>query len=175
MRTAVMSTKAIASASSTTPRVPGAAACVLDRRAHGVGVGEEQPGLDAQHRNAGDGAVLGMTVAVGVLGDAAVSTRPSSATCGFDDRYSSSSSDTMMPMTSPGSVSNSSTPSIAATAAMKSGRAAGAVDAPEPPRVQGVEAAQRADVDELDDGGDDDGGEGRLGQVLEQARSGTAA
>ncbi len=76
----------------------------------------------------------------------------------------------MMPMTSPGSVSNSNTPSIAATAAMKSGRAAGTVDAPEPARVQGVEAAQRSDVDELDDGSDDHGGEGRLGQVLEQSR-----
>ena len=44
-----------------------------------------------------------------------------------------------------------------------------AVDAPEPLGVQRIEATDGGDVDELDDGGDDDGGQRRLGQVLEQA------
>ena len=43
------------------------------------------------------------------------------------------------------------------------------VDPPEPARVDAVEADQRPDVDQLDQGGDDDGGQGRLGQLLEEA------
>ena len=72
-----------------------------------------------------------------------------------------------MPITRPGSVSKTSTPSIAATAATKSGRAAMPSrlsthdDTPEPP--------ERGDVDQLEHGRDDDGGERRLGQLLEQA------
>jgi hypothetical protein len=46
------------------------------------------------------------------------------ATCGRDTRYSSGSIDAAMPMNSPGRVSKTSTPSIAAIAAEKSARAA---------------------------------------------------
>ena len=73
-----------------------------------------------------------------------------------------------MPMNRPGSVSNTSTPSIAATAARKSARAAGRRSPPSRPVQTRVQPAQGGDVDQLDHGGDDDGGERRLGQLLEQ-------
>src|SRR4051794_3530589 len=73
-----------------------------------------------------------------------------------------------MPMNSPGSVSNTSTPRRAASAARKSGRAADAVGLAQRSARVAVEAAQRPDVDELDHRGDDDGGERRLGQRLEK-------
>ena len=57
-------------------------------------------------------------------GRPAPGTRPSSATFGRETRKRSSSIETPIPMNSPGSVSNTSTPSIAAMAAMKSARAA---------------------------------------------------
>ena len=81
-----------------------------------------------------------------------------------------------MPMKRPGSVSKTSTPSRAATAAMKSGAGREAVDPAEPAACRGGRGGRRArDVDELDHGGDHDGGERRLGEVLEETRSGTAA
>ena len=51
-------------------------------------------------------------------------TRPMSAMCGRDVRYRSSSSETPIPMNSPGSVSKIRTPNSAASEAVKSGRAA---------------------------------------------------
>ena len=73
-----------------------------------------------------------------------------------------------MPITRPGRVSKTSTPSIAATAAMKSGRAAMPSCLARATTTRRSRRSAAMSTSSMH-GRDDDGGERRLGQLLEQA------
>ena len=164
---AVTSMNGIVSASSTTAWRRRRAAAADARRGR-VGVGEEQPALDAQHRDP-----VGHARSPGGARRRRTG-RPCRGPCRASRRAgarrgrAAAASETPMPMNRPGSVSNTSTPSIAATAATKSGRAATPRRGPAD-RRSGSSAAQRADVDQLDHRRDHDRRQRRLGQLLEQA------
>ena len=145
-----------------------------DAGAHGVGVREEETGLDPHDRDAGHPLVLGATRDVAeVLGSSGHASEERDVR--VRGAVPSSRSDIAIPMNRPGSVSKTSTPS-------ERGDRRDEVR----PRRDAVRLAQLGDVtrysrrsaaivDELDHGGDHDRGERRLGQLLEQRRSGTAA
>ena len=91
------------------------------------------------------------------------------AVCGRDVRAMSRPSDTAMPMTRPGRVSKSRTPSSARGGGEEVDPAGDPYTLGQPPGPHPPQTLQRGDVDQLDDRGDDDGRQRRLGQLLEES------